>query len=109
MQHRLLALQSVGMCELGLPTVEEGVALTAAMTGWNIFLSWSNTRNNRRLAEAAALLEKAEAAEALAPAAAGPSAAVEAARVKLYDAGVKRDKLRAQADPVKVGTRMGWA
>lgn len=85
------------------------MALILVSTGWNVFLSWSNTRNNRRLAEAAALLEKAEAAEALAPASAGLSVDVEAARLKLHDAGVKREKLRAQADPVKVGTRMGWA
>jgi len=85
-QHRLLVLQSVGLCEC---------ATVASLTAvWNVYLSWLNNFNNRQLVAAQALLEEK------------PSQSLKE-RVKALE--LKETILIAEGSAQKAGERMSWA
>ncbi|ODN84976.1 hypothetical protein L202_00821 [Cryptococcus amylolentus CBS 6039] len=97
-QHRLLAVQSVGMC-------------------WNTFLSWQNNRNNKILAQATAHLAEARlhAAEVEGEKTHKEGEVeeaerdVEEAREAVRKAQEKKDKMKKEGGALGVGTRMGWS
>ncbi|TXT15667.1 hypothetical protein VHUM_00170 [Vanrija humicola] len=96
-QHRLTLAQTVGL-------------------GWNTYLSYLNHVNNKRMAEANAVLSTAQEMEAgekaLAPELPAPShAEVEAAEAAIGELRRRREKLRGEegGGATGAGTRMGVA
>lgn len=97
-QHRLLFVQSVGMC-------------------WNIFLSWQNNRNNKvlaaatlKLAEArvhALEIENEEHPEEMEVEQAEKE--VEKAQAAVKRAEEKKERMRKEGGEAGVGVRMGWS
>ncbi|WRT70143.1 uncharacterized protein IL334_007137 [Kwoniella shivajii] len=102
LQHRLLTLQSVGLC-------------------WNIFLSWQNNKTNKLLAAAQLQLDKAE--EHLLEVKANvlhgdeedkkeeirSKKEVETAQKTVIDAEKKKAGLKEQGGEIGVGTKMAWS
>ncbi|WVO15039.1 hypothetical protein L204_102683 [Cryptococcus depauperatus] len=100
-QHRLLVLQSVGMC-------------------WNIFLSWQNNENNKLLAAATAKLEKAR-AHAMQVEAENVdgdehirdvemvSKDIEEAEESVRRAEEERTKTKREGGEMGIGVRMSWS
>lgn len=103
LQHRLAVQQAVGL-GTSFPN-----SLNLTTLGWNIFLSYANNLNNKRLAEAKAALARAQSAHAEEDTAES-AAAERALEVKVEKAQARKDRMRdAQGGGATgVGTRMGW-
>lgn len=94
-QHRLLVLQSVGLCEcIPLQVRQRPTA------GWNIFLSYQNNINNKRLALAE---------EALLHAHSTQEAQDAQARIDELEKKKKKIQEGEGGGAVGVATRLSWS